>query len=215
VSALAQEYSATQDYRNLTVNNNTGMTINAMDITAKDGTVVAHLFIEGKSMTFGSDQRPIRGKGVIAGAGEKKFSVLILPPGKHSPSEAQAKAQGRHLNVKADGNVATSDGEIPLGSGEIPDLGNGVPPQGSLVLKMGIIAWSEDGSTINVAELHPTIACSNGKKVRITSDLEKPVVKVGLLLIDTDSGKLSMRIRFGGYGTAEGSTDSLCATGNK
>jgi hypothetical protein len=210
--ALAQV--ATQDYSNLTVNNTTGMTINAMDITAKGGDVVGRLFIEGKSMTFGSDQRPIRGAGTIAGAGEKKFSVLILPSGKHSSSAAQTN-KPRIVSVKESGGMLITGNGIPLGSGEIPDLGNGVPPLGSLILKMGIIAWNEDGSTNHVSELSPTIACSNGKKVKITSDLAKPVVKAGLLLIDTDSGKLALRIKFGGYGTAEGSTDSICATGGK
>jgi hypothetical protein len=213
---LAQVFSATQDFSNLTVNNNTGMTINAMDITAKDGTVVAHLFIEGKSMTFGGDQRPIRGAGTIAGAGQKKVSVLILPPGKPSTSETQAnKAKARLVSVKDSGGMLTTGSGIPFGSGEIPDLGSGTAPQGSLILKMGFISWNEDGSTKYASELYPTIACSNGKKVKITSDLAKPVVKAGLVLIDTGSGKLALRIRFGGYGTAEGSTDSLCATGNK
>jgi hypothetical protein len=62
-TSLAQTLKAVQDFRNLTVNNPTGMPIDAMDITGRDGTELAHLFILSKSMTFGNDQRPNKGAG--------------------------------------------------------------------------------------------------------------------------------------------------------
>lgn len=202
-----------QDFRNTTMTNLTGTGIDAMEIKGRDGSVVAHLIVTGKSMTFGSDQRPVRGAGFIIGT--MPFSVLILPPGRPAPGGTQAK-QLNQIAVKQQGGYLTFGGGLPLGTGEIPDLSIGQMPQGSLLLKMDYITWSEDGTTQEVGELQPLITCSNGKQVRITSLLKKPAVSGGLLSIDTTAGKLPLRIRFGGYASAESPTELLCtATANK
>ena len=143
------------------------MVIDAMDITGKDGTEIAHLYIAGKSMTFGNDQRPIKGAGAINGIGEESFSILILPLGMHVPGETQSnKVQRKQITLKNEGNIITFGGGIPLVSGKVPDLENGQVPRGALVLKTGYIIWNDDGSTTSVRDLQPTIACSNGKQVR-------------------------------------------------
>jgi len=81
-------------------------------------------------------------------------------------------------------------------------------------LKTGGIFWDDDGVTTSISELDPIIIC-NGKKVKITSDVKNPTVKDGLLFIDTELGKLTLKINYGGYGTPEGATDFLFTTDKK
>ena len=207
--AAAQVFSASQDLRNTVITNTTGYDLGAIDIDAKDGTVIGTVYMS-KSMTFGADQRPIKGSGSIAGRGGSAVSVVILPTGKHAPNDSPVGAvQLRALNATLQGTTPML-GNAPFAKGDIPDLATGDMPDGSLVLKVGLIAWNDDGSTDRVRNLQPAIACSNGKQVKIISDLENPTVKGGLLSIDTESGKLSLKIKYGSYGTAQGSMDALC-----
>ncbi|MGA2939236.1 MAG: hypothetical protein ABSF52_19360 [Syntrophobacteraceae bacterium] len=207
--------TATQVFKNTTIINPTGLMISAMDIIGKNKTVIARLLMMGNSMSFGNDQRPIKGAGTIVGGRGKKFSILILPQGEHAPGEIQVNnVQAREITLKMERNMLTCCGGIPVGSGKIPDLGTGKLPKDSLLLKTGGIFWDDDGVTTSISELDPIIIC-NGKKVKITSDVKNPTVKDGLLFIDTELGKLTLKINYGGYGTPEGATDFLFTTDKK
>jgi hypothetical protein len=59
---------AVQNYRNTTVANASGQPLSLIDIKDRNGKTTARLFIVGKEMTFGNDQRPIKGAGNIVAA---------------------------------------------------------------------------------------------------------------------------------------------------
>jgi len=83
----AQVFSASSNLQNTTITNKSGYDLGAIDIDAADGAVVGTVYMS-KSMTFGDDQRPIKGPGTIAGRGSRSSSCLraSMPQCKRRPS---------------------------------------------------------------------------------------------------------------------------------
>src|SRR5665213_937250 len=142
----AQVFSARQNLQNTTITNTSGYDLGAIDIDAARGTKVGTVFMS-KSMTFGDDQRPIKGSGSIAGRG---FSILILPSGKHAP--VQTTTQFRQLTATLQGTTPMLAG-VPFAKGDIPDLAAGDVPDGSLILKARLIRWDDSGNTEDIQDL--------------------------------------------------------------
>ena len=79
-----------------------------------------------------------------------------------------------------------------------------------LVLGLNRIEWDDDGKTTAASGMEPIIETSLGEKWKITSNLEKPAVKNGLLLVYVEGkGKVSLDIKFGDKGKVVGNPDFL------
>lgn len=81
-------------------------------------------------------------------------------------------------------------------------------------IKVGVdlIAWDENGGTTKVGNIEPTLECDNGQHVQITSNRDDAIVRDGVLLLDTEIGKLSLKIAFGSSGKSIGPADFLFIT---
>src|SRR3984957_16785777 len=77
---------------------------------------------------------------------------------------------------------------------------------------VGIITWDESGATTRISGLAPILECDNGRTINITSPLDEPTVKGGLLLLDTDLGQLALKITFGATGEVVGPAAFLFVT---
>jgi hypothetical protein len=70
-----------------------------------------------------------------------------------------------------------------------------------LSLHVNRIDWDVNGTTTHVAGIKPVAEDWFGNKLQVRSNLENPTLTNGILTLDIEKiGKLSVDIRFGGYG---------------
>ena len=72
------------------------------------------------------------------------------------------------------------------------------------------IEWDDNGQTTSVTGIEPTIQTSHGDEWKIISDIEKPIIQDGVLLLDTaEKGRLLLKIVFGDKASVVGNSDYL------
>lgn len=72
------------------------------------------------------------------------------------------------------------------------------------------IEWNDEGKTTLISGLKPFIETDVDEKWKLVSDLTKPTIKDGLLVLDIEQkGRVSIDIKFGDKGSVLGNADSL------